>query len=273
MTGPLLAEFRDPETLADGAGTGEAGAPPRAGCLHALPGRRPGRGTGRRTVPHSLLSCWPAACWSPRFAFALQWYSAVIAYPINSGGRPLNSWQVFWLVPFEVGVFAAALCGVIALLLVVRPAAPASSAVRNSRLRARDPGSLFSARRRRAERRSGARSSPCAGSRGRGRGDGGPSAMMPRPAHACSAALLLAAATTFDDAAKSLRHLHAGRVVSRRHGGAGLAGRRRRARRSRSRRSGCQAAAGRCRSFWRAARSATISIVRPATACPATATA
>jgi hypothetical protein len=50
------------------------------------------------------------------FAFALQWYSAVIAYPINSGGRPLNSWQVFWLVPFEFGIFAAALCGVIALL-------------------------------------------------------------------------------------------------------------------------------------------------------------
>ena len=50
------------------------------------------------------------------FAFALQWYSAVIDYPLNSGGRPLNSWQVFLLVPFEVGVFAAALCGVIAFL-------------------------------------------------------------------------------------------------------------------------------------------------------------
>ncbi len=50
------------------------------------------------------------------FAFGLQWYSAVIDYPINSGGRPLNSWPVFLLVPFEVGVFAAALSGVIALL-------------------------------------------------------------------------------------------------------------------------------------------------------------
>ncbi|CCD90799.1 conserved hypothetical protein [Bradyrhizobium sp. ORS 375] len=49
-------------------------------------------------------------------AFGLQWYSATIDYPINSGGRPLNSWQVFLLVPFEVGVFAAALSGVIAFL-------------------------------------------------------------------------------------------------------------------------------------------------------------
>jgi hypothetical protein len=50
------------------------------------------------------------------FAFGLQWYSAVIDFPLNSGGRPLNSWQVFLLVPFEVGVFAAALSGVIAFL-------------------------------------------------------------------------------------------------------------------------------------------------------------
>jgi len=49
-------------------------------------------------------------------AFALQAYSAVIDYPINSGNRPLFSWQVFLLVPFEVGVFAAALCGVCAFL-------------------------------------------------------------------------------------------------------------------------------------------------------------
>jgi hypothetical protein len=49
-------------------------------------------------------------------AFALQCYSAIVAYPINSGGRPLYSWQVFVLVPFEVGIFAAALAGVIAFL-------------------------------------------------------------------------------------------------------------------------------------------------------------
>jgi ActD protein len=50
------------------------------------------------------------------FAYALQWYSAVINYPINSGGRPLHSWPVFLLVPFEVGAFAAALAGLIGFL-------------------------------------------------------------------------------------------------------------------------------------------------------------
>ncbi len=50
------------------------------------------------------------------FAFGLQWYSAVHAYPINSGGRPLNSWPVFLLVPFEVSVLAAAVAGFATLL-------------------------------------------------------------------------------------------------------------------------------------------------------------
>ena len=51
-------------------------------------------------------------------AFWLEWWSAVFAYPIDSGGRPLNSWPVFLLVPFEVGVLAAGLAGFVALLLL-----------------------------------------------------------------------------------------------------------------------------------------------------------
>ncbi|HZL32030.1 MAG TPA: DUF3341 domain-containing protein [Pseudolabrys sp.] len=49
-------------------------------------------------------------------AFGLQYYSAVIDYPINSGGRPLNSWPTFMLVPFATGILAAAIFGFIALL-------------------------------------------------------------------------------------------------------------------------------------------------------------
>lgn len=48
------------------------------------------------------------------FAYGLQWWSAAHAYPLNVGGRPLNSWPTFLLVPFEVGMLAAALAGLIA---------------------------------------------------------------------------------------------------------------------------------------------------------------
>jgi hypothetical protein len=46
--------------------------------------------------------------------YLMQWWSAVYDYPLNVGGRPLNSWPVFLLAPFEVGVLAAAVAGIIA---------------------------------------------------------------------------------------------------------------------------------------------------------------
>jgi len=49
-------------------------------------------------------------------AYGLEFWTAVYAYPIDSGGRPLNSWPIFLLVPFEVGVLAAAIAGFAALL-------------------------------------------------------------------------------------------------------------------------------------------------------------
>ena len=64
---------------------------------------------------------WPmliAALAVAAAAYALEFWSAVYAYPIDSGGRPLNSWPIFLLVPFEVGVLAAAVAGFAALLVL-----------------------------------------------------------------------------------------------------------------------------------------------------------
>jgi Protein of unknown function (DUF3341) len=45
-----------------------------------------------------------------------EYYSAVIGYPVNSGGRPLNSWPTFVMPPFAVGILGAAVFGFIALM-------------------------------------------------------------------------------------------------------------------------------------------------------------
>lgn len=46
--------------------------------------------------------------------YFMQWYSAVIDYPIISGNRPLNSWPAFLLVPYETNILAATVGGLLA---------------------------------------------------------------------------------------------------------------------------------------------------------------
>jgi hypothetical protein len=50
-------------------------------------------------------------------AYGLEYYSAVINYPYNSGGRPLDAWPAFMLVPFATGILVAAVCGFATFLI------------------------------------------------------------------------------------------------------------------------------------------------------------
>jgi hypothetical protein len=48
----------------------------------------------------------------------LQYYSAVFDYPLNIGGRPLNSWPAFVVVTFELTILFAGLAAVFGMLAV-----------------------------------------------------------------------------------------------------------------------------------------------------------
>jgi hypothetical protein len=50
--------------------------------------------------------------------YFLQWYAAVVDYPINIGGRPLHSWPAFIPATFEITILGAALAAVLAMLVL-----------------------------------------------------------------------------------------------------------------------------------------------------------
>jgi hypothetical protein len=113
--GMLVAEFASadrllaaiPRVRAAGYTRLDAFAPLAVEGLHEALGGRPSR---------AGLAMLAAGVLAAAGSYGLEWLSAVRLYPLNVGGRPLHSWQVFTLVPFEVGVLAAALAGFAAFL-------------------------------------------------------------------------------------------------------------------------------------------------------------
>jgi len=52
--------------------------------------------------------------------FGLQYWASVLAYPLNVGGRPLNSWIAFIPVTFETTILVAAAAAVLGMLALNR---------------------------------------------------------------------------------------------------------------------------------------------------------
>jgi len=117
MTPVLVAEFDSAERfVAAVKAFVDEGRPPLDGLMpFHIPEVGEMLAGGRRTSIRPIMAA--AGFGMAAFGFALQWFSATIAYPIDSGGRPLNSWPVFLLAPFEVGVLAAAIAGFVAVLV------------------------------------------------------------------------------------------------------------------------------------------------------------
>jgi hypothetical protein len=113
----LLAEFDSPEQIVVAARRAreagyrkmEAYSPfPMEELSHAM-------GIHHSLVPYIVLA---GGIMGALGGFALCYWKSAIAYPMNIGGRPLNSWPAFIPVTYECTILAASLSAVFGMLAI-----------------------------------------------------------------------------------------------------------------------------------------------------------
>lgn len=115
----LMAEFENDAALLAAAHRAYEEGYRRMDAYTPLPveGLAEAMGLRRSWVPLIVLVGGLTGCLG---GFFLQYWIAVLDYPINVGGRPLNSWPSFIPVTFELTILLAALSAVIGLFAVCR---------------------------------------------------------------------------------------------------------------------------------------------------------
>jgi hypothetical protein len=110
MTALLLAQFADSRRFVDAARRAksadyrliDAYTPFPVEAVHELLDQR---------RSHIRVAMFIGGIGMAAASYGLEYFSAVIDYPYNSGGRPLDAWPAFMLVPFATGILAAAIVG------------------------------------------------------------------------------------------------------------------------------------------------------------------
>jgi len=111
----LLAEFDAPEDLVAAAERAYADGYRRLDAYSPFPVHGLAEAIGFHTNRVPLLVLIGGLVGAGAGFFS-QYWAAVIDYPINVGGRPLNSWPSFIPITFEVTILLAALAAVLGML-------------------------------------------------------------------------------------------------------------------------------------------------------------
>jgi hypothetical protein len=110
----LLAEFDSPTEIVEAAEAARAAGYKRMDAYTPFPveGLSEAIGFRRTRLPLIIFIGGLLGCVG---GFGLQYWCEKINYPINVGGRPLNSWPMFVPVTFELTILSAALAAVVGL--------------------------------------------------------------------------------------------------------------------------------------------------------------
>jgi ActD protein len=111
----LMAEFEDPNTLVAAAAQARDAGYRRMDAYSPFPIEElhEALGSHHSRLPLIVLIGGVVGCLG---GFLLQYWASAIAYPINVGGRPFNSWPAFIPVTFECTILGAALSAVLGML-------------------------------------------------------------------------------------------------------------------------------------------------------------
>jgi Protein of unknown function (DUF3341) len=115
----LLARFADPEMLVSAAQRAAEAGYRRMDAYTPFPveGLAEALRLKPSILPYAVLA---GGITGGLLGFLMQVYATVVSYPLNIGGRPLNSWLAYIPITFELTVLLAAFGGIIGLLIATR---------------------------------------------------------------------------------------------------------------------------------------------------------
>ena len=113
----LMAEFSDPTALVDAARRTHAAGYRKFDAYSPFPIHQlfDVMELEDRRLPRAVLGAGILGC---LVGFGLCYWVSVIAYPLNIGGRPFNSWPSFIPVTFEVTILLASLTAVLSMVVL-----------------------------------------------------------------------------------------------------------------------------------------------------------
>ena len=111
----LMAEFEDVNTAITAAQSAYAAGYRKMDAYSPFPVEELSEAIGFQKNGVALV-CLIGGLLGCTGAFILQWWINTISYPINIGGRPLNSWPSFIIVTFEMTILFSGLSAVFGML-------------------------------------------------------------------------------------------------------------------------------------------------------------
>jgi hypothetical protein len=113
----LMAEFRKPENLLAAAEVVHKAGHRKTDAFSPFPIDGLASVLGHKSNPIGWISLFSGLI-GTIVAYLLQLYSVAIAYPVDIGGRPLNSWPAFLPICFELTVLFAATGAVLSMFIL-----------------------------------------------------------------------------------------------------------------------------------------------------------